>query len=116
MAIAYEHQKLRMDGTTTRTWPSCALHARWFAGLGGGAEVGECCATHVPLGGMTVKAGLGGTVTSALLVAGVSVELKSTISPVNCESAGVVVHGARRIARGMRSDGRCRCRWDEEKG
>jgi hypothetical protein len=45
--------------------------------------VGECCATHLPLGGMTVGAGPGGAAMSAFPVVDVGVELKVTISLVN---------------------------------
>ena len=63
------------------------------------------CTTYLPLGGMTVEAGLGGAVTSALPVVDVGVELEvDHFSGKLDESARVAIHRAR--GGGERDEGR----------
>lgn len=68
---------------------------------------------YLPLGGMAVEAGLGGTVASALPVVHVEVELKVDHLSVELrESDWVGVHRTRR--RGGGEGCVCRWEWDEE--
>lgn len=62
--------------------------------------------TYLPLGSMTVEAGLGSAVTPALSVVNVDVELEVDHLSVKLdESVRVAVHRTRRAERGMRSEG-----------
>ena len=77
---------------------------------GGGCGVYD---THLPLGSMTVEAGLGSAVSSALPVVNVEVELKvDHFSTKLDESVGMIVHRTREMEKGRWSKGeRGWCRW-----
>ena len=109
-----------MEPTHTKPSWMHLEHGRFLSHCACWSEGGRgrgCVMTYLPLGSMTVEAGLGGAVTPALPVVNVEVELEVDHFSVKLdESVWVAVHRIRRAGRGMWS-GRgevCRWGWDEE--